>query len=387
MTFLNHGSFGARPTAVQDHRDNLRTAFERNPVEFVEERLQPLLDETRRELAGFLDLDPDGLALLPNATTAVNTAIRAVTLRPGDEVLVTDHEYNACRNALEAAARPAAATIVVAPIPFPGATATGIVEAVLSRVTARTHLVLIDHVTSPTALVVPVHAIARQLPDRVRLIVDGAHAPGMVEEPAVPGADFIAGNCHKWLCASPGAAFLWVGERHRGGVNPLVISHGWNANRGRPRLFEMFDWTGTDDPTAILSIPEAIRVVGGFVAGGWPAIRRRNRELALEGRDLLCESLGTEPAASDDLIGSMATIELPDRGPRTAGSLLPDADASTVPGSTHPLTALLRRRCRVEVPILVFPRAPGRVLRISAHLYNDVDDYHALAEVLGRALT
>ena len=375
ITFLNHGSFGACPLAVLEHQRQLRERMERQPVQFLARELEPLLDQARSELASFLGAAAEDLAWLSNATTGVNAVLQSLAFGPGDELLTTDHEYNACRNALEHVAGHSGATVVVAPVPFPLGSPDEVVDAVLSRVTARTRLALIDHVTSPTGLVLPIERLVRELAGRgVETLVDGAHAPGMLELSLDElGAAYFTGNCHKWLCAPKGAAFLHVRRDRRNRVRPLVISHGANSpRRDRSRYHLEFDWTGTDDPTAWLSVPAAIRFMGGLVEGGWPELRRRNRRLALQARDELCRALSVEPGCPDEMVGSMAALPLPPGAPGSTTSAL----------YTDELQSALLRRFQIEVPTIPWPAPPARLVRISAQVYNRPEQYRRLAAAL-----
>ena len=315
VVFLNHGSFGACPQPVLDYQQAMRARLERQPVQFFVRDLEDLLDEARAALGAFLGAPAQDLAWVPNATTGVNAVLRSLALEPGDELLVIDHEYNACRNTLDFVAARAGARVVVVPLPFPIADPETAVAAILARVSDRTRLALIDHVTSQTGLVLPIARIVAALRDRgVETLVDGAHAPGMLPlDLSGLGAAWYTGNCHKWLCAPKGAGFLYVRPDLQSTVRPVTISHGANATRrDRSRFLLEFDWTGTGDPTAILAVPEALRFMGGLLAGGWPALREHNRTLVLEGRDMLCASLGIEPPCPDDMIGSLSSLPLPD---------------------------------------------------------------------------
>jgi isopenicillin-N epimerase len=374
VEFLNHGSFGACPTPVLDLQQELRARMERQPVLFLSRQLEPLLDEARSTLARFVGADADDLAFVPNATTGVNTVVRSLRLERGDEVLTTDHAYNACRNALRVL-EPAGVRVVTAAVPWPGVTPAQVVDAVLAAVTPRTRLALIDHVTSPTGLVFPVEGLVRRLAERgVDTLVDGAHAPGMLPlDVRKIGAAYYTGNCHKWLCTPKGSGFLHVRRDRQEGMLPLAVSHGFNSTRtDRSRFRLLFDWGGTDDPTPYLCIPEAIRFLGSVLPGGWPALMQRNRDLALAGRALLCDALGVPEPAPAEMIATLAAVPLPD-----------NEGAPPPPGSMNdPLQAIVYERYRIEVPIFVYPRHPRRLVRIAAQLYNS----RAQIELLARAL-
>jgi isopenicillin-N epimerase len=376
LDYLNHGSFGACPRAVLDAQQELRAAMERQPVAFLARELGDRVDAAREALAQFVGADAEGLVVVPNATTGVNAVLGSVApaLRPGDELLTTDHAYNACRNALEVVAAERGARVVVATVPFPLDSEDEVVAAVLDAVTPRTRLALLDHVTSPTALVLPVGRLVAALAERgVDSLVDGAHAPGMVPlDLRALGAAFYTGNCHKWLCAPKGAGFLWVRKDRREGLRPPVVSHGFNRRRpGRSRLHDEFDWMGTVDPTPFLCVPEALRVVGGMVPGGWPEVMERNRALALAARRELATALGCALPCPDAMLGSMASLPLP------AGEA-----RSSSPLGFDPLQEELLASHGIEVPVFAWPEPPRRLVRLSAQLYNDAEQYRRLGAAL-----
>ncbi|MGA8808049.1 MAG: aminotransferase class V-fold PLP-dependent enzyme [Thermoanaerobaculia bacterium] len=376
ITFLNHGSFGAAPKAVLAKQSELRTQLEREPVRFMVRELEPLLDEARAALAQFVGAEPAAIAFVPNATAGVNAVLRSLDLDRHDELLVTTHEYNASRNALEYVAGIAGAKVVAVDVPFPLRSPDEIVERVLAAVTDRTRLLLIDHVTSQTGLIFPIATIIEALNRRgIDTLVDGAHAPGMFPlKLDTLGAAYYTGNLHKWVCAPKGAAFLYVRENRRLGIRPVVISHGANATRtDRSRFHLEFDWPGTFDPTAILSVPTALEFMASLVEGGWPEVMRRNHELALRARDLLCARLGIAHPAPDEMLGSMAGMPLPEGKPYVP----------TLYGD--PLQDALFEH-NIEVPIHPWPHQPKRVLRVSAQLYNEIGDYEKLADALDALL-
>lgn len=374
ITFLNHGSFGATPRAVLEKQNELRAQMEREPVRFFVRELEPLLDEARAVLAAFIGADAAGLAFVTNATAGFNAVLRSLDLDKFDELLVTTHEYNALRNAVDYVAGVAGAKVVVADVPFPITSPDVVVERVLAKVTDRTRLLLIDHVVSQTALIFPVERLVKELAARgIDTLIDGAHAPGMLPlDLRAIGAAYYTGNLHKWVCAPKGAAFLYVRENRRASVRPIAISHGANSLRtDRKRFLIEFDWTGTFDPTAWLCVPVALRVVGSLVEGGWPEVMRRNRELALRARELLCDALAIGKPAPDTMLGAMAAVPLPDGTQTLAPPLYGD-----------PLQDRLLFEHGIEVPIVPWPQPPKRVLRVSAQLYNTIGDYEKLVAAL-----
>jgi isopenicillin-N epimerase len=379
ITFLNHGSFGACPIEVLRHQAALRAEMEAEPVRFLSRELDDRLDAARADLATFVGADPEDLAFVTNATSGVNAVVRSLDLAAGDELLTTDHAYGACKNALDYVARRTGATLVIVTLPFPVPSQDAIVETVLARVTPRTRLALLDHITSPTALILPIERIIAELSRRgVEVIIDGAHAPGMVPlDLDTLGATYYSGNCHKWLCAPKGTAFLWVRRDRHEQVRPLTISHGATARRpGRARFRLEFDWTGTSDPTGWLTVPKAIEYVGSLLPGGWPDVMARNRALALDARRLLCDVAGTAPVCPESMVGSLASIALPD-GPTT----------DIYWRNPDPIQPRLFGSWGIEVPVMSFPAPPRRLLRISAQLYNRQADYARLAEALRKELS
>lgn len=386
MIFLNHGSFGATPRAVLERQTALRATMEAQPLMFLAHRFWEHLDPAREAVARFLGLaDSGGLSFVRNATMGVNAILRSLELQPGDELVTTDHAYGACSKALGFVAARAGASVRLAALPMPGV-ADGVeeltperaVEAVMAVVGERTRLVMLDHVTSATGLVLPVEVIGRALAERgVPLLVDGAHGPGMLpvdlDALAAAGVGYYTANMHKWICAPKGAAILWARADLRDGLHPTSISHGYQLPMsGRSPYHLEFDWLGTDDPTPALAIPCAIETVGGMLEGGWPAVMAHNRRLALDGRQLLGERLGVEPPCSEAMIGSLATVRLPDS----------PHPADENPFLRDPLQVDLWDRYRIEVPIVRWPAHPTRWVRIATQLYNNIEQVAALADAL-----
>jgi len=349
--------------------------MEAEPVRFMAQELQPLLDESRGRLAPLVNTAPESLVFVPNATTGLNAVVRSLEFRPGDEILTTNQDYNACRNALKAATERVGANVVVAQVPFPIRDDAEIVEAVLSHVGERTRLAMIDHVTSPTALVYPIGKIVRALDERgIDTFVDGAHAPGMltVDIDALRPA-YYAGNCHKWLCSPKGAGFLYVRPDRQEPIQPTTISHGYNTPRpGCNALHTRFDWVGTIDPTAWLAVGKSIDWCSTLLRGGLLELMNQNRVLAIEGRRILCDTLGIETPCPEEMLGSMATMLLP----------APFQKAPVATNGTDPVQAALFDEYAIEVPVSRWGEPAQRYLRISAQGYNSREQYVYLASAL-----
>ncbi len=375
VIFLNHGSFGACPSALLEYQSELRAQMEREPMRFFLADYPALMEEALEVVGRFLGADPAGLAFVNNATTGVNTVLRSLAFAPGDRLLVTDHAYPACRNALDFVAARSGLQVDAARIPFPVSGGHELFDAVMTAWTPKTRLALLDHITSPTGLLFPMEDLVRVLQGRgTDVLVDGAHVPGMIELNLDDlGAAYYTGNFHKWLCAPKGAAFLHVRADRREAVRPLTISHGATAPTGTiSRFRNEFDWAGTQDPTPWFSVPEAIRFFRNLLPGGWPEMRRRNQELLRTGRREILEITGLAPPCPEELLRNMASILLPDD---------PAAGEKDSLGLS-PLRQRLLEDYNIQVPVFAWPREPGRVLRISAQLYNDPEQYR----VLGRTL-
>ncbi len=370
--FINHGSFGATPIPVMERQWELRQRMERQPLLFLDRELEGLLDEVRGCLGEFLGARAEDLVFVPNATTAVNAVFNSTALRDGDEVLLSEHAYNACYNVVIEACRRSGARPVLVPTPFPGSNEDAVVGRWLGAVTQRTRLAMLDHITSPTALVMPVERLVGPMREMgVVVLVDGAHAPGQLPlNLDLIGADFYTGNCHKWLCAPKGAAFLHVRGEHQGAIRPPVISHGANSSRrDRSRFHLEFDWPGTWDPTAILSIPTALAFLKSLMSHEERMVR--NHDLVLRGRQMLLELFEAPAPCPEGMLGSMAAVPLPPWVRREGDG-----------GRFDPLALWLWQEHRIEVPVIKHSGVSGRLIRISAQLYNSADDYAALSEAL-----
>ena len=363
VKYLNHGSYGACPVAVLQKQELLRQELEREPTAFFGPTFDSRLNTCREALATFVGADAQDIVFVPNASTGVNAVLRSLRFEPGDELLATNVTY--CRKALDFVAARSGARTVIAELPFPLRNDGEIVTAVLSNVSSRTKLALLDHVTSSTGVITPVEPLVQELRNKgIDVLVDGAHAPGMIPlSLANLGAAYYTGNAHKWLCAPKGAAFLHVRRDRHSRLHPTVISHGFGGG-----LHAEFDWTGTCDPTPWLCIPEVIRYLDGLVTGGWKEIMSRNHDLAVAARSHLLKVLGTELSCPDSMIGSMAAVLLPVAEEGSIASCM-DVDQ---------LSALFRQR---GISAWFSLQSPPRV-RISAQLYNDIEEFETLGNLI-----
>lgn len=377
--FLNHGSFGACPRAVLEAQRALQDQLEAQPVRFYLDAYEPLLDASRARLGRFIGAPAERLVFVPNATCGVNAILRSLSFAPGDEVVVTSHGYGACNNALAFAAERAGAIVRVADIPFPGTTAEGVLDAIDAVVSDATRLLLVDHVTSATGLVLPIASIVSRYEHRgVPVLVDGAHAPGMLDLNVEGlGASWYVGNLHKWVCAPKGAAFVLPRADRAEALRPLSISHGATIDGARlspprSRLQLEFDWSGTDDPTPWLCVGTALDTLDAVVPGGWTGFRARSRALIRETRDALCELLEIPAPAPDAMLASMVAVPLPE---------------DTEPRAPHPwvpsqLQHRLGNKHRIEVPISGWPSWPQRTLRVSVAAYTTPAEVEVLLDAL-----
>ncbi|MDX2131779.1 MAG: aminotransferase class V-fold PLP-dependent enzyme [Planctomycetota bacterium] len=380
LTFLNHGSYGALLEPVARAQAAYRERMERDPVRFFKVDLEGLLDGVRESLGAFLNCRPTDLALLPNATVALCTILHAADLRAGDEVVITDHEYQSLLNELDRLREERGVRVVQAAIPFPGTTPRAVVEAVCGAITPRTRLVFVSHVTSGSALVLPVKAIVDECNRRgVDVVVDGAHAPGQVPVDVRGLAPtYYVGSGHKWLSAPKGSAFVYVRPDRQARFRPLALSS--RAHKVRPdrsRFLRDFDYFGTTDYSALLSIPQALESMGRLLPGGWPALMHANRTRLLQARTRLCAALGIDEPAPASMVGCMASLPLPE----------PAADAAGRPTRyDDPLQDALFERHRMVAPVWRVGPKDYRIVRISSQVYVDDADFDRFAGALREEL-
>ena len=376
--FLNHGSFGATPVSVLEEQSRLRNLIESDPVRFFERDYIPMMKGAVGKLSEFINADPEGLVFVKNTTEGVNTVLRSLDLKPGDEIIVTNHSYQACWNAVDFVTERSDAKTVVVDIPFRVKSEEEVVDLIMDKVTGKTVLAMIDTVTSATGLRMPFEKLVRNIQGAgVDVLLDAAHGPGIVPLDLIAmDAAYCTGNCHKWICTPKGSAFLHIREDRKSLVRPLSISHGYSFEGTDQEKFEYeFGWPGTQDPTAWLCIPHAIEFLGSLLDGGWQEIMDHNRELAIQGRRILCGALGTSPPVPDSMVSSIAAVEMPGEG---------DVGPMSLEGD--PYHNFLLDEFGIQVPVFPWRHHNKRYIRISAQLYNHVEEYEFLADCLSRSL-
>ena len=361
---VNHGSFGATPRVVLAVQDEWRRRMEAQPTRFMDRVLPDALRAAADRLARFMGAEGKDLGFLENTTVGCNAVLRSRRLGPDDEVLVLTHGYGAVRNTVRYVTELAGARMTEATVPFPNPDADGVIAALQAAITPRTRLAVIDHITSPSALVLPLGRMVAACHARgVPVLVDGAHGPGQVDvDLAAIGADWYVGNCHKWLCAPKGSAFIWAAPDRQDGLHPVTISHGYAKG-----FLAEFDWTGTRDPSAFLAVPAALDFHARL---GGALLRARNVALAAEATALLARRLNTERGATGALAGAMGVVRLPISGAATA----------------ERARALRTRLLEANTDAPLHAIGGGIWLRLSAHAYNELADYERLAEVVAGVL-
>ncbi len=373
ITYLNHGTVGATPRRVLAAQQAIRDEIERNPALVLLRELteiaagaprdaRPRLRLAADAVADFVSARGEDLVFVDNATTGVNAVLRSFAWREGDEILITDHSYGAITHAAAFVAREHGASVRVVELPYPVRGPGALVEAVAGALGPRTRLAIVDHITSESALILPIAEIAARCRARgVAILADGAHAPGVLPlEVAELGVDWYVGNLHKWAYAPRSCGFLWAPAGRQAGLHPPVIS--WGLDQG---FSAEFDWVGTRDPSPWLAAPEAIAFQREL---GFEAIRSHNHALAWDATRMLAKSWGTTLGMEEPMVGAMATLALPERA-----------------GATKEEAARLRDALLFEERIEVqLHEWRGRLwVRISAQIYNEMTDYERLAAAVG----
>jgi isopenicillin-N epimerase len=370
VTFLNHGSFGAVPATVLEEYQSWQRRLERQPVLFLGREYNDLLRTSRCALGAYLNVDPDDLAYIPNATHGVNILARSLDLQPGDEILTSDHEYGACNYAWEFACQKTGAVYVQQSIPLPVETADGMADTFWRGITPHTKVIYLSHITSPTALRLPVEDICQRARQAgILTIIDAAHSPGQIPvDLHMLGADLVFGNCHKWMLAPKGAAFLYASRDSQQWIEPLIVSWGYQPAPGTSsgsRFIDLLQWTGTNDPAAALSVPAAIQFMQ---KNNWPEVRRNCHQLLAQAIQRICKLTGLPPLypLDSDLFSQMGIAPLP---------------ANT---DLERLKKRLYEVYGVEVPLMAWRDL--KLMRISVQGYNTQEDIDRLLLALEELL-
>ncbi|MFZ5922491.1 MAG: aminotransferase class V-fold PLP-dependent enzyme [Chloroflexota bacterium] len=361
VVFLNHGSFGATPKPVFEAYRDWQLRLERQPVLFLGRELDRLLGEARQALGAYLNAAADDLVFIPNATHGANIIARSLGLAPGDEILASDHEYGACDYTWDFVCGKTGAKYVRQPISLPVCDEDEIVERLWQGVTSRTRAITLSHITSPTALRLPVEKVCERARDRgIVTVVDAAHSPGQIPlDLQALGADVVFGNCHKWMMAPKGAGFLYVRRELQHLVEPLVVSWGYcpipETTTGS-RFVDILQWTGTKDPSAALTVPEAIRFMADH---DWESVRRDCHDLLRQAIRRICDLTGLAPLypLDSDFYSQMGIAPLP------------KSDLAE-------LKRRLYEEFRIEVPLIHWQ--DRQFVRISVQGYNTQEDVDAL---------
>jgi isopenicillin-N epimerase len=369
LVFLNHGSFGACPAQVLEKCQWWQREMERNPVEFLGRRSAKLLAQSRAVLAQHIGAKPEHLVYVPNATSGVNTVARSLPLRAGDEILTTSHEYGACDNTWRFVCQHTGARYLPVDIPLPFR-ADEFTDRVWAAVTPRTRVIFLSHITSTTALILPLAQLCKRARAAgILTLIDGAHAPGHIPLNLDQlGADFYTGNCHKWLCAPKGAAFLHARPEHHHLLDASVVSWGYSsviaghtgfdAYLGTTVLERRLQWQGTRDLSAFLSVPAAIEFQARH---GWDQVRSNCHALAAQTLQRICKMTGLSPVSADADFGQMVVIPLP-------------------PMNVELLKQILFERYNIEIPVTA--HQDHLFVRLSVQGYNTVEDADALVQAL-----
>ena len=361
VVFLNHGSFGACPKPVFETYQRWQVELERQPVEFLGRRHDDLILQARTAIGQYLNTGAENLIFVPNATSGLNIVIRSLPLQEGDEILTTDHEYGALDLTWKFVCEKTGAHYIHHPIPLPVYSVEDTIESFWQQVTPRTRVIFMSHISSPTALILPIAEIIKRAREAgILTVIDGAHAPGQVPiDLTALGVDFYSGNFHKWLCAPKGSAFLFVRPEHQHLIQPGVISWGWLEDG---TFVSRNGWQGTRDIAAYLSVPAAIEYQQ---TNHWEEVRTRCHALGVETRQRIIELTGRGPIAPDTWFAQMFT------------ALLPACDLEV-------LKRRLYDEFRVEVPLVGWNN--GHMMRVSIQGYNTREDTDCLLSALAALL-
>lgn len=367
IVFLNHGSFGATPKPVFREYQKWQRILEKQPVEFFVNNFLDYITHARNKLAEYVHCDPQNLFFIPNSTFGVNMVSRGVNLSSGDEIIITNHEYGACSLTWQYICNKYQANVKCVKIPVPIPTTEEIIKNLLKEINSHTKLVFISHISSPTSIIFPVQSICNKLKEKnIPIFIDGAHAPGQISiDLNEMDPDYYVGNCHKWMMAPKGSAFLYINPRVKKNLHPLVVSWGYEKiGKEALDLTEIFQWIGTDDPSAYLSVPSAIKFQD---ENHWDLVQSRCHQLAQYTYKTLEQVTGLPCIYSNDTqYAQMITSPLPPMN------------------NLNDAKRFFYKKFKIEVPFLEWENQP--YIRVSIQGYNDQSDIDSLEEALKQVL-
>ncbi|MFN8382929.1 MAG: aminotransferase class V-fold PLP-dependent enzyme [Anaerolineales bacterium] len=365
VIFLNHGSFGATPKPVFEAYQNWQLRLERQPVLFLGRELDGLLQNSRQVLGAYLNADSNDLIYIPNATHGVNIIAHSLAFEPGDEILTTDHEYGACDYTWDFICGKVGARYTRQRIPLPVYSEAEIADQFWQGVTPKTKVIYLSHITSPTALRMPVEKICQRAREAgILTVIDAAHSPGQIHlDLQLLGADIVFGNCHKWMLSAKGSAFLYVRRELQHLIDPLIVSWGYNTTPETTtgsRFIDILQWTGTKDPTAALTVPTAIQFMQD---NNWEEVRIECHNLLRQGIEQICNLVNMPPLypLSSDFYSQMGIAPIPLSNLAALKSRLYDEH-------------------KIEVPLIQWQ--DKQFVRISVQAYNSQEDIDALVHAL-----
>lgn len=372
IVFLNHGSFGATPNYVLDRQRDYIRLLESSPVEFSVRSMYPLYYEAKKSLAEFVGTSENNIYFVPNTTIGVNHVLHNIK-EENKTWLTTNHAYGACANALGKIAELKNCQVIKADIPFPIDSEATILERIESAILPNTTIALIDYITSATAIVFPIKEIIKLLQSKnIKVIIDAAHAPGMIDFNIDDlDADYFIANCHKWICSPKGSAFVYVNPRHQAEFKPVFYSfhNDWDTDNAR-HWSNQFIWEGTKDYSAYFAVKDSLEFMPTLIDGGWDAIKKHNRDLAIQGAKIIANKLSVSLPVPESMLGSIVNIPISD-------DIIPIVKFNYYTSIKNELFD----KYKIEVPTMLFP-APHQYVRVSAQLYNSIEQYEYLADSL-----
>jgi len=372
-TPLNHGSFGKCPLEIIKFRNELANEMETLSTIFYTRRSRDLINWSRSILADFINAPEQDIVFVKNATTGVNSVLNSIPFKAGDEVVTTNLIYSSCRNLLEKMKKEKGINVKTARISLFPKNGEEIFEKIIKEVTSRTKLIFIDHISSESALIMPVAKIAEFARSKeIEILVDGAHAPGMIPLDITElGVTYYTGNCHKWICVPKGSAFLYVKPEKQDGTLPRIISNHFRiGTTPNERFRNSFDWQGTMDYISYICVGKTIGFIEESVDGGWKEVMKKNHELVIIGRKFICKKLGINEWAPEELTGSITTLKLGSK------KVIDEETGLDI------IQVELFDRFGIEALISTIYPTDERILRLSAAIYNQEEDYVKLGDAL-----